>query len=88
MESIDIDNTDVSEHDGTMEKVDTENNKNSTGPTDTASQKHYHSKREKRAPKYLQDYLTDFKDDVTNVSVNYFYRAVCGVPQTYTEALM
>lgn len=59
-----------------------------TGPTDTASQKHYHSKREKRAPKYLQDYLTDFKDDVTNVSVDYCYRAVCGVPQTYREALM
>lgn len=88
MESIDTDNTEGSEYDGTMEKVDTEDNKNSTGSTATASQKHYHSKREKRAPKYLQDYLTYSKDNVTKVSVDYCYRAVCGVPQTYREALM
>lgn len=79
MESINTDNTGVSEHDGTMEKVDTED-KNRRGLTATASQKHYHSKREKRPPKYLQDYLTYSKDDVTNVSVDYCYRAVCGVP--------
>jgi len=80
MESIDTDNTEVSEHDGI---TDTEDNKNSTGPTVMASQKYYHLKREKSAPKYLQDHLTYSKDDVTNVSVDYCYRAMCGVPQTY-----
>lgn len=88
METIDTDNTEVSELDGTTKRADTEDNKNNIGPTDTASQKHYHSKREKRAPKYLQDYLTYSKDDVTNVSVDYCCRAVYGVPQTYREALM
>lgn len=45
-ESIDTDNTEVSEHDGIMEKVDTEDNKNSPGSTASASQKHQRSKRE------------------------------------------
>jgi len=39
------------------------------------------TRKEKRVPQSIYD--TYSKDDVTNVSVDYCYRAVCGVPQTY-----
>ena len=87
-ESVNAENTEVSGSDETMEKVAIEDEKNNAGPLTTISQKHDYSKRERKAPRYLEDYVTCSKEDVTNVSVDYCYRAVCGVPQTYREALM
>ena len=87
-ESVNAENTEVSGSDETMEKVAIEDEKNNAGPLTTISQKHDYSKRERKAPRYLEDYVTCSKEDVTNVSVDYCYRAVCGVPQTYREALI
>ena len=81
-ESVNAENTEVSGSDETMEKVAIEDEKNNAGPLTTISQKHDYSKRERKAPRYLEDYVTCSKEDVTNVSVDYCYRAVCGAPQT------
>ena len=52
------------------------------------SQNQRYPRREKKPPKYLEDYISDLDDkDVSNASVDYCYRAICGVPQTYKEAL-
>ena len=87
-ESVNAENTEVSGSDETMEKVAIEDEKNNAGPLTTISQKHEYSKRERKAQRYLEDFVKCSKEDVTNVSVDYCYRAVCGVPQTYREALM
>lgn len=41
--------------------------------------------RERKRPGYLDDYVCGFEGDVT--SIDYCYRLVCGVPQTYKEAV-
>ena len=44
--------------------------------------------RERRAPKHLADYVTKNDDcDGMHVTIDYCYRAVCGIPQTYDEAI-
>ena len=60
----------------------------SADPKPSDSQNQRYPRREKKPPKYLEDYISDFGDeDVSNASVDYCYRAICGVPQTYKEAL-
>lgn len=64
-------------------------NENKTDAEIIPNQKQRLSQREKRPPKYLEDYVSDQnKSDVTYVNIDYCYRAVFGVPQTYREALM
>lgn len=44
--------------------------------------------RARRAPNYLGDFVTEDSDsDGMNVTVDYCCRAVCGIPQTYGEAM-
>lgn len=44
--------------------------------------------RVRRAPNYLGDFVTEDSDsDGMNVTVDYCCRAVCGIPQTYGEAM-
>ena len=44
--------------------------------------------RERKPPGYLRDYtVEDTDDDSTLISVDYCYRAVCGVPLTFKEAM-
>ena len=73
----------------TDEEVVQRANKDSLGSEPSHDQSPRYPRRERKAPKYLEDYIPDFKDeDVTHTSVDYCYRAVCGVPQTYREAQM
>ena len=52
-----------------------------TTQTEQQSQYGRYPKREIRAPKYLEDYTSNGKDEqnVTSVSVDYCYRAACGI---------
>ena len=44
--------------------------------------------RERRAPNYLDDFVREDSDsDGMHVTVDYCCRAVCGIPQTYGEAM-
>lgn len=53
------------------------------------TQNQRYPKRDRKEPKHLQHYVTDYDDsDVTSTSVDYCYRAVCGLPQTFREAML
>ena len=41
--------------------------------------------RERRRPDYYGDHACGFEEDITNI--DYCYRLLCNVPQTYTEAI-
>lgn len=58
--------------------------------TEQQTQHGRYPKRETKPPRYLEDYTFNCNDgqNVTSVSVDYCYRAACGIPQTYKEALM
>ncbi|KAJ8358742.1 hypothetical protein SKAU_G00152670 [Synaphobranchus kaupii] len=44
--------------------------------------------RERRKPSHLKDFLTEDSDsDGIHTTIDYCYRAVCGVPQTFREAM-
>ncbi len=44
--------------------------------------------RERRKPKHLRDFVTDNDDsDEIHTTIDYCYRAVCGVPRTFKEAM-
>ena len=47
--------------------------------------KNLHQKRERKPPKYLEDYTDVNNTDVSHVSVDYCYRAVHGIPQSYSH---
>lgn len=73
-------------HDETTENVCDEN-KNSTDIEPGDGQKHLYSRRERKPSKYLDEYLTDLKDnEVTHTNIDYSFGSVCGVPQIYSEA--
>ena len=80
---------DGSQNGETTESTESEE-KDSTDPKPSHSQNQRYPRREsKRPPKYLDDYISELGDkDNTNVSVDYCCRAICGVPQTYREALL
>lgn len=60
-----------------------------TGSETNQDQNQRYPKRSRREPKYLQDYVIDNDEcDITSTSVDCFYRAVCGVPQTFREATL
>jgi len=83
------DDTDVSQHDQTTENAATVENPNGTKTEHRDGKNHRYSQREKKVPTYLGDYITDINNkDVIHTNVDFCYRAVCGVPQTYHEALM
>lgn len=75
------------ENDHTETKMN-ENDENTAGTSTETYQERHYSERERRAPKYLEDYVTCSKDKMTNVGVDSCYRAVFGLPQTYREAIM
>lgn len=57
-------------------------------PRETPHDSGRYPTRERKAPGYLRDYsLEDADDDSTLTSVDYCYRAVCGVPLTFKEAM-
>lgn len=80
-------NADASQNDETAENVQNENEMSSdTKPRYTETSRY--PRREKVAPKYLEYYQTDFIDnDDNHATIDYCYRTLCGVPQTYSEAL-
>ena len=43
--------------------------------------------RERKKPSYLDDYVTDKKSDQALMSIDYCYRMLCDVPQTFREAV-
>lgn len=44
--------------------------------------------RERRKPSHLKDFVTDNIDsDEIHTTIDYCYRAVCGVPHTFKEAM-
>lgn len=44
--------------------------------------------RERRAPNYLDDFVTEnYDSDAVHITVDYCCRAVCGIPHTYGEAM-
>lgn len=57
--------------------------------TPHASDSGRYPSRERKRPGYLRDYVSEKTDDEdsTLISVDYCYRAVCGVPLTFKEAM-
>ncbi|KAL1252663.1 hypothetical protein QQF64_017356 [Cirrhinus molitorella] len=44
--------------------------------------------RERRKPSHLKDYVTDYSDsNEIHTTIDYCYKAVCGVPYTFKEAV-
>ena len=43
--------------------------------------------RERRKPRYLKDSVTNNNTDEIHTSIDYCYRAVCGVSNTFKEAV-
>lgn len=69
-------NADVSQHDKITENTSIVENGNSTDTENRQSQNQSYPKREKKAPKYLEDYITDIQiKDVTHTTVDYCFRA-------------
>ena len=83
-ESLSTDYTDESQCDETTEDVVLDDSADSK----PCHSQNTHQKRERKPPKYLEDYITDLENtDVSHLSVNYCYRAVHGIPQSYCDAL-
>ena len=64
-------------------------NSNQTQPnvTNGESERERYPTRDRRKPSHLQDFVTDDSDsDGIHTTIDYCYRAVCGVPQTFKEA--
>ena len=79
------DYTDESQCDETTENLVLD--ENSADPEPCHSQ-NLHQKRERKPPKYLEDYITDVDNtDVSHVSIDHCYKAVHGIPQSYSDAL-
>lgn len=56
--------------------------------TDVDLERKRYPTRERRAPNYLAEYVTEDGDsDGVHVAIDYCCRAVCGIPQTYEEAM-
>lgn len=72
------------EDDYTESEKGGDDEKNTAGTSTATNQQRCHSERERRAPKYLEDYITCSKDKMTNENVDSCYRAVFGIPQSYT----
>ena len=84
-ENLSTDYTEESQFDETTENVVLD--ENNADPEPCHSQ-NLHQKRERKPPKYLEDYITDVDNtDVSHVSIDYCYRAVHGIPQSYSDAL-
>lgn len=58
------------------------------GVTNVEPETRRYPARERRKPSHLEDFTDDDSDsDGIHTTVDYCYRAVCGVPQTYGEAM-
>lgn len=54
---------------------------------DDAERTRRNPKRERKKPTYLQDFETEEKGDKLQTCIDFCYRAVCDIPQTYKDAI-
>lgn len=62
-------------------------NERETNATSDESFRKRYPTRDRKKPSHLKDFVTNSDSDEVNTNINYRYRAICGVPQTFKEAV-